>query len=63
DNEISGLMIMGIAGGAIFPLLMGVASDMVGAQWGAVLVVAALVAYLFVLSSFLKSKYDTIQEF
>jgi fucose permease len=56
-------MIMGIAGGAIFPLLMGVASDMVGAQWGAVLVVAALVAYLFVLSSFLKSKYDTIQEF
>jgi fucose permease len=48
-------MIMGIAGGAIFPLLMGVASDMVGAQWGAVLVVAALVTYLFVLSQKIKT--------
>jgi fucose permease len=56
DNEVSGLMIMGIAGGAVFPLLMGVASDWAGAQRGAVWVVAALVAYLFVLSSFLRDK-------
>jgi fucose permease len=56
DNEVSGLMIMGIAGGAVFPLLMGVASDWAGAQGGAVWVVAALVAYLFVLSSFLNAK-------
>jgi fucose permease len=54
DNEVSGLMIMGIAGGAVFPLLMGVASDVVGAQWGAILVVAALVAYLFALSPKIK---------
>ena len=27
QNEVSGLMITGISGGAIFPLLMGVASD------------------------------------
>jgi fucose permease len=47
ENEISGLMIMGIAGGAVFPLLMGVFSDRVGAQWGAVAVMAVLVAYLF----------------
>jgi fucose permease len=56
DNEVSGLMIMGVAGGAVFPLLMGVVSDWVDAQWGAVLVVAALVAYLFALFCRLKKK-------
>ena len=54
DNEISGLMIMGVAGGGIFPLLMGVASDGLGAQAGAVIVIAALVAYLFFLYSFVR---------
>jgi len=49
DNEVSGLMIMGIAGGAIFPLLMGVASDAMSSQAGAVIVVALLVVYLFTL--------------
>jgi fucose permease len=51
DNEVSGLMIMGIAGGAVFPLLMGIASDWAGAQWGAVCIVGVLVVYLGVLSS------------
>jgi fucose permease len=46
ENEISGLMIMGIAGGAVFPLLMGVFSDFFHAQWGAVIVMAVLVVYL-----------------
>jgi fucose permease len=46
ENEISGLMIMGIAGGAVFPLLMGIFSDFFHAQWGAVIVIAALVIYL-----------------
>jgi fucose permease len=54
DNEVSGLMIMGIAGGAVFPLLMGVVSDMLGSQAGAVIVVAALVAYLFAISGEIK---------
>ena len=36
-NEISGLMIMGLFGGTVFPLLMGFASDAVG-QSGAVAV-------------------------
>jgi len=49
DNEIAGLMIMGVSGGAVFPLLMGVASDALGVQAGAVFVIAALVAYLFFL--------------
>jgi len=56
DNEISGLMIMGVAGGGIFPLLMGVASDGLGAQAGAVIVIAALVAYLFFLYSKVRMK-------
>lgn len=45
-NEVSGLMVMGLAGGALFPLVMGVASDAVG-QIGAVGVMAVGVAYLF----------------
>jgi fucose permease len=55
DNEVSGLMIMGIAGGAVFPLLMGVASDVLGSQSGAVIVVAALVVYLFLLTGKIKN--------
>ena len=46
QNEVSGLMIMGIFGGTVFPLLMGFASDAVG-QAGAVAVMALGVAYLF----------------
>ena len=46
QNEVSGLMIMGLFGGTIFPLLMGFASDAVG-QIGAVLVMAVGVIYLF----------------
>jgi fucose permease len=56
DNEISGLMIMGIAGGAIFPLLMGVTSDALGAQAGAVIVIAVLLAFLFFLLPFIRIK-------
>jgi len=56
DNEIAGLMIMGVSGGAVFPLLMGVASDALGVQAGAVLVIAALVAYLFFLLPVVKNR-------
>ena len=44
-NEISGLMIMGLFGGTIFPLGMGVMSDLMGSL-GAVLVMAVGAAYL-----------------
>jgi len=44
-NEISGLMIMGLFGGTVFPLLMGFASDAVG-QSGAVAVMTVGVIYL-----------------
>lgn len=44
-NEVSGLMIMGLFGGTIFPLAMGYAADAAG-QAGAVAVMAAGVIYL-----------------
>ena len=44
-NEVSGLMIMGLFGGTIFPLLMGFASDSVG-QIGAIAVMSIGVVYL-----------------
>ena len=46
QNEVSGLMIMGLVGGTVFPLLMGFASDAVG-QAGAIAVMAVGVIYLF----------------
>jgi len=45
QNTVSGLMIMGLFGGTIFPLLMGVCSDAFG-QKGAVAVMAVGVLYL-----------------
>lgn len=44
-NEVSGLMIMGLFGGTIFPLAMGYAADAVG-QSGAVAVMTVGVIYL-----------------
>lgn len=44
-NEVSGLMIMGLFGGTIFPLAMGLASDAVG-QVGAIAVMTVGVIYL-----------------
>lgn len=46
-NEVSGLMIMGLFGGTVFPLLMGYVSDALHRQAGAILVMAVGVAYLF----------------
>lgn len=54
-NEMSGLMVMGIAGGAIFPVLMGFASDSMGSQTGAVIVLTVCVAYLVFLVSKIKA--------
>lgn len=46
QNEVSGLLIMGLIGGAIFPPIMGLASDAMG-QAGAILCMAVGVIYLF----------------
>ncbi|MDE6557104.1 MAG: MFS transporter [Duncaniella sp.] len=53
-NEVSGLMIMGLFGGTIFPLAMGFASDAIG-QVGAVAVMTAGVVYLLFYSLKIKS--------
>lgn len=45
-NEVSGLMIMGLFGGTVFPLIMGFASDAIG-QIGAIICMAIGVCYLF----------------
>lgn len=54
-NEVSGLMIMGLFGGTIFPLAMGFASDITGAQAGAVAVMTIGVLYLALYSMKVKS--------
>ena len=55
NNEMSGLMIMGLIGGTVFPLLMGVLSDAMGTQIGSVIVISIGVAYLVYLAAkFLK---------
>lgn len=53
-NEVSGLMIMGLFGGTVFPLLMGVASDAIG-QSGAVAVMTVGVIYLIAYTLKLKN--------
>jgi len=44
-NEVSGLMIMGLFGGTVFPLAMGYAADAIG-QAGSIAVMATGVIYL-----------------
>lgn len=45
-NEISGLMITGVFGGAVIPPLMGVAADFTGTQVGSLLVISVCMLYL-----------------
>jgi len=45
-NEISGLMITGVFGGAVIPFLMGIMSDTLGSQAGSVLIILASAVYL-----------------
>lgn len=54
-NEVSGLMIMGLFGGTVFPLAMGIASDAMG-QTGAVAVMTVEVIYLLVYTFKIKHK-------
>jgi fucose permease len=55
-NEVSGLMIMGLFGGTIFPLAIGFASDTVGSQAGGVAVMTVGVVYLLFYMLKLKTK-------
>lgn len=53
-NEVSALMIMGLFGGTIFPLLMGIMSDAMGTQTGALLILIIGAGYMLFLSSQVK---------
>ena len=53
-NEISGLMIMGVSGGALFPWLMGVVSDSYKSQGAAFVVLLGLLCYLLFLAFSMK---------
>lgn len=55
-NEISGLMIMGVCGGAVIPPLMGVLADAIGNQAGSIIVIAAGILYLAACSFLIKRR-------
>ena len=55
-NAVSGLMIMGLFGGTVFPLLMGLATDSIGSQIGAVIVMLIGILYLLAFSSKIKTE-------
>ena len=54
-NEISGLMVTGICGGAIIPPVMGALTDNMGSQIGSVLVIAICILYLVFFSLIAKT--------
>ena len=56
-NEVSGLMIMGLFGGTVFPLAMGVASDAMR-QSGAVAVMTVGVIYLLLYTLKIKNDHE-----
>jgi MFS transporter, FHS family, L-fucose permease len=55
-NEISGLMITGVFGGAIIPFVMGLTSDALGSQIGSVLIILLCAIYLLFCSFTVKSQ-------
>ncbi len=55
-NEISGLMITGVFGGAVIPFIMGLTSDAIGSQVGSVSVILLSALYLLFCAFVVKPK-------
>lgn len=55
-NEISGLMITGVFGGALIPPLMGYAADTIGSQQGSLIIITASMLYLATCALIVKNK-------
>ncbi|MDR2449600.1 MAG: MFS transporter [Prevotellaceae bacterium] len=55
-NEISGLMIMGVSGGAVIPPLMGALAKAIGSQTGSLWVILGCVTYLLFCAFYLCSR-------
>ena len=53
-NEISGLMITGVSGGAVIPPCMGVLADLIGSQAGSLIVIGVCMTYLAFCAFFLR---------
>ncbi|MDE5656474.1 MAG: MFS transporter, partial [Muribaculaceae bacterium] len=54
ENEISGLMIMGVFGGAVIPPAMGLCADAIGNQCGSLIIITISMLYLGVCAFRLK---------
>ncbi|MDR1403349.1 MAG: MFS transporter [Tannerellaceae bacterium] len=59
-NEISGLMIMGLFGGTVFPFLMGYATKTLHSQAGALLIMSIGVIYLLFLAIRIRDNVNSI---
>lgn len=57
-NEISGLMVTGIFGGAVIPPLMGYLTDLLGSQVGSLVVILGCLCYLLYCSFGIKTKRE-----
>jgi len=55
-NEISGLMITGVFGGAVIPFIMGLTTDLIGSQVGSVFIILLSALYLLFCAFAVKSK-------
>lgn len=58
-NEVSGLMIMGLFGGTVFPFFMGLLTDAVKSQTGALAVISIGVLFLIFLSFKIKNQVNS----
>lgn len=58
-NDISGLMVTGICGGAVVPPLMGFAADATRSQNGSIIILLCAVAYLAAMVLYIKSTPKT----
>lgn len=56
-NNVSGLMITGVVGGAIIPIIMGINSDLYGSQSGSVITLFLAAVYLLICLIVLKNNY------
>lgn len=57
-NEISGLMIMGVSGGAVITIIVGFVSDATGTQAGGLAVLLVSMVYLFFCALTIKEKKE-----
>lgn len=54
-NDVSALLVMGVAGGGVLPPIMGLITQTTGNQWSAILVIAIVWFYLFALMGRIKN--------